>query len=458
MSSVLAFIDSQADCDDDQGDMVFDEGDEYDEALRQHEEEKRRRASGRASSPIQLDSEDESPSASKDASVARPPSPDLAEEAAEAIAALRGPRAQREKPAEPQPPRPAAPAAPVAMDDVPTAPEEVATATTSMGKKTNRVVFTINNPPKDWEPEWDEKRMEYLVYQWEVGKKGTLHIQGYLRLKRRATFTNIQKLLGEHAALLVARGNEQQCRDYCTKEKTRVRVGKEFGDYDPDAGKQGRRTDLESVVADCRAGKTLREIAVYHPTEWIKYHSGILSFHQTIQPDPPTRRDVQICVMWGPTGTGKTHRVLNSHDLMKEGLFSVTPGRGPWDSYKGQKTVFFDEFDYEKWDINEMKRLLDVWIMELPCRYQNKYAAWSRVIICANSDPTSWYPNANPGDRTAFRRRLGASCRYIMNRDVDPAKLRPNPDFSDLLPKPSAPDVLAPDSQPSSPTQVQSPQ
>jgi len=454
MSSVLAFIDSQADYDDDQGDMVFDEGDEYDEALRQHEEEKRRRASGRASSPIQLDSEDESPSASKGASVVRRPSPDLAEEAAEAIAALRGPRAQREKPAKPQPPRPAAPAAPVAMDDVPTPPEEVATATTSMGKKTNRVVFTINNPPKDWEPEWDEKRMEYLVYQWEVGKKGTLHIQGYLRLKRRATFTNIQKLLGEHAALKVARGNEQQCRDYCTKEDTRVRVGKEYGDYDPDAGKQGRRTDLESVVADCRAGKTLREIAMYHPTEWIKYHAGIQSLHVQVRPAPPVRREVQILVMWGPTGTGKTHRVLTAQDLFTDGgVFSVTPGRGPWDTYRGQKTVFFDEFDYTKWDINEMKRLLDVWLMELPCRYQNKFAEWTRVIICSNPSPMTWYPNADVCDRDALRRRLGKQCRHITNRAQDPKDLPPEPDFGYLLPRPMD-NVIAPDSQPPSPTQV----
>ena len=43
---------------------------------------------------------------------------------------------------------------------------------------------------------------------------------------------------------------------------------------------------------------------------------------------------------------------------------------------------------------------------ELDARYHNKYAAWTRVVICANSSPPHWYPNEAPSLLDAFRRRL----------------------------------------------------
>lgn len=125
-------------------------------------------------------------------------------------------------------------------------------------------------------------------------------------------------------------------------------------------------------------------------------------------------RSIEILTFWGPPGTGKTHRAMT---LFGDDLFTVTPGPHCWDNYTGQATILLDEFDPERWPMNDIKRFLDKWRCELGCRYRNNYAAWTRVIICANSCPTSWYANAHPTDLAAFRRRLGGGCWNIQARE-----------------------------------------
>lgn len=313
-------------------------------------------------------------------------------------------------------------------------PVEIADLPDDVSRQATRFVFTINNPG-DYRPVWDETKMAYLVWQTErAPSTGTVHIQGYLRLKRKARFRTIQPLLGGHAAIYAARGNEQQCRDYCTKEDTRVSVGEEHGDFKPDAGKQGHRSDLDSVIADCKLGKSLAVIAADHPREMIKFHAGIQVLYDLIAPQPPIQRDVKVLVMWGDTRVGKTHRVMTDELLRGDGgLFCVIPGRGPFDMYRGEKTILFDEFDYEKWSIFDMNRYLDKWQLTCDCRFHNKSAAWTRVIICANSSPMSWYPNASQPVVDAFRRRLGSGCRHVTSRLENIHELPPMPDFGYLI-------------------------
>lgn len=304
-------------------------------------------------------------------------------------------------------------------------------------KKANRVMFVINNPD-GYRPVFNEGTMNYMVWQIEKGEQGTPHIQGYVRFKNRMRLRTIEPLLGGRAWIKAARGNEQQCRDYCTKEDTRLEAGEEHGVFDPDEGKQGRRSDLEQIATDCAAGVPLKTIAAKNPGDWIRYHTGIESLHEQIAPKPPIQRDVIVRVLWGPTRTGKTHRVMTGEH--PGGLYKVKPGRGPWDQYRGERTVFFDEFNFEKWDLFEMNEYLDKWQCQLPCRYRDKYAEWTQVVICANSSPLTWYPNHALPAVEAFRRRLADGCRHVTRIDQDITKMKAEPDFSPPAPPPDKPD------------------
>lgn len=292
-----------------------------------------------------------------------------------------------------------------------------------------RVVFTINNPGEE-RPIFDDTKMAYMVYQLERGKNGTPHVQGYVRFKGRPRFAAVQAMLGGRAHVLRARGNEQQCRDYCTKEDTRIAAGEEHGLFDPEQGKKGRRSDLAAIAKKLIDGKSMKEIAMEHPADYFRYSNGLEKFAALVRPAPPRQREIRVTVYWGPPYTGKTHRVLMNEELHRSGgIFAAEPGPHPWDDYNGEKTILFDEFNWEMWDIYKMNKYLDKWHCPLQCRYHNKYAEWTRVMICANSSPLTWWEQARMEVLLALRRRLGHGCIHVLSRDQDLSQAVPEPDF-----------------------------
>lgn len=246
--------------------------------------------------------------------------------------------------------------------------------------------FTVNNPG-DYRPAFNAGSMAYLVFQLERGAEGTPHLQGYVRFTARKRMSTVKRELGnEGAHVEIAEGTEEHNRNYCTKLESRIEPPSEFGVYESSAGKQGKRSDLEHVADMVAQGAPMKEIALAHPGDFIRYHHGIKAYRLAVQDKPPNQRNVEVIVLWGSTGTGKTHRVLTTWP----DCYSVEPGRDPWSGYVTQETIFFDEFDWHLWPIDKMKKILDKWPFELDRRYQNAFAAWTRVVICCNQNPATW--------------------------------------------------------------------
>lgn len=251
--------------------------------------------------------------------------------------------------------------------------------------------------------------MAYLVYGREVAPTtGQVHLQCYVRFHKRKEFKTAKNILPEGAHLEAAKGNEKQNRDYCIKEGD----FRETGTYDEKEGQQGRRSDLEEVAEKIKAGSSLKAIAEENPATFIKNSAGIEKLARLVQPPPPPTRDIRTIILWGPTGTGKTHRVRTTYPE----AYSVIPGRDPWGDYSNEKVIFFDEFDYTQWTPQEMNLYLDKWPCKLNARYNNKSAYWTTVIICANENPHDWWPLANQRLRGAFERRITEN-HYIADKN-----------------------------------------
>lgn len=154
------------------------------------------------------------------------------------------------------------------------------------------------------------------------------------------------------------------------------------------------------------ASLSLNEIAKKHPVEWIKFHAGLVDLHSRVTPPPPAIRSITVTILWGNSGTGKTHRVRIAHPT----CCLIQAGRDPFASYVTQDVIFFDEFNPDKWTIQQMNLYLDKWPLELDCRYKNKNAYWTKVFICANSNPYNWWPLEHQALREAFWRR----CTHII--------------------------------------------
>lgn len=279
-----------------------------------------------------------------------------------------------------------------------------------MEYKGNRWCFTVNNPG-EWRPVWQDAVMSYMVWGLEhAPDTGTIHIQGYVRFGQRKTMNGAKRCINERAHMEKARGNEEQNRTYCLKEGGEHA---EHGIFDANQGVKGRRTDLEDIAKKIAEGATMKQIAEQHASDYIRYHQGFRALQTELAVAPPIERQVTVAVLWGPTGTGKTHRIMTNFPS----VYTVFPGRDAWGQYSDQETICFEEFDWEKWTIQDMNRYLDKWRCPLDARYHNKFARWQRVFILANSNPLEWWPNATGNLLDAFRRRVRGRCFFINSQE-----------------------------------------
>jgi len=281
--------------------------------------------------------------------------------------------------------------------------------------KSKRWCFTVNNP-QTWRPTFSPTSMSYLVWEMEVSPTTwTQHVQGYVRYKVRKMLRSAQAEIHPSAHMEIAKGSEEENMRYCSKDRpTAGEDWGEEGEYAATEGVQGRRTDLDAVADAIQQQVPLREIARTFPKQWIRFHAGIENLARTTGPEPPLRRSVTTTVLWGATGTGKTHRIRNAYP----NVYMVKAGRDPWAGYIRQEVICFDEFDPEKWTLQEMNMFLDVWPCNLDSRYFNKDAFWTKVFILSNTNPDTWYPFDRPYLEAAFKRRLTYIVE-ILNREQE---------------------------------------
>jgi len=289
--------------------------------------------------------------------------------------------------------------------------------------KTARWCFTVNNPGT-WEPHWDESQMHYMVFEHEVGENGTPHIQGYVCFKSRKALGTAKSFIATEAHMEPAKGNEQQNRDYCTKDATKGAPVKEFGKFDPTRGTQGKRTDITTLVeqmkTEIKAGRT--PSGVYLTPEnvgtFVKYSAGLEKVASMIRGSGDLTRDVHVTVLWGPTGTGKSHRVMTQ----LQDAYVCKAGKNCMDLYQGEKTLVLDEFEDNQVSAQELNRWLDKWRCQLEARYSNKYALWTSVYILSNTDPQHWFFLSPPQVKDSVMRRLmwpGGQIFNVETRDQE---------------------------------------
>nr|WAE43195.1 MAG: replication associated protein [Cressdnaviricota sp.] len=272
-------------------------------------------------------------------------------------------------------------------------------------------------------PCWDMDKMRYLVWQTESGAKtGHLHTQFYVALKRRTSRNVVQAMLKmKRCHIEPARGNEKENRDYCTKVETRVDgTSGEFGEYKAGEG-QGHRNDLDSAVTLIKQGCSMHTLALELPKTYLLHSNGMEKLALMIRPPPPAERDILVTVLWGPTGTGKTHRTR--HHFPPEDLYVIPAGpKNAFDMYSGQTAILFDEFNSRDWTITDLNRHLDKWRDQLECRYRNQEAYWTDVVIASNTHPSTWFlDSAIPVSAAlmdAFRRRLSHIVEVTAITDV----------------------------------------
>lgn len=221
-----------------------------------------------------------------------------------------------------------------------------------------------------------------------------IHHQGWIQFTTKRTMGGVKRILkikGIH--LESCYGDEYSNDKYCKKDNK----FKQFGKFIT----QGERTDLEHVKKFINEGHSLKEIADENFDLFCRYRSGLTKYKEMVDKENSKQfRNVDVQVLYGPTGCGKTRQA------MAEATFKIEGGNLKWwDGYEADKCILIDEFANQI-PITELLNILDGYQLRLPIKGGHTYALWSKVFITTNLSFEDWYPNAKTMHKEALLRRI----------------------------------------------------
>ena len=288
--------------------------------------------------------------------------------------------------------------------------------------------ITINNP---MEHSLDHEKLKELLAQikpvtyWcmadEQGlEANTYHTHIYILCSSAVRFSRLKKLFPT-AHIEKALGSTEENRNYVFKigkwkndKKAETQVPdtmEEYGEL-PVEG-QGKRTDLMILYEMIKDGLSNYEI-LERCSDYLTKIDTIERVRQTVREEQykTVFRELEVTYIYGATATGKTRSVMERYGY--ENIYRVTDYQHPFDNYKGQDIIIFEEFR-SSLRIGDMLNYLDGYPVELPCRYVNKIACYTKVYLISNISLTMQYECVQKEENEtwkAFLRRIHKVIHY----------------------------------------------
>jgi hypothetical protein len=235
---------------------------------------------------------------------------------------------------------------------------------------------------------------------------GKTHGQGYIRFRHAVSMTAVkERLNSKQIHLEQKRGTEYEAASYCWKD---AEPFIEIGERPTEDSSEKDSSVWDVILRMLQDGATARDIMMEYPAAYARYKSGIEAMRmELIAGSINTWREVNVQYLWGATGVGKTRAILDSMEDPAD-AYRVTDYKNPFDNYRGQQLIIFEEFR-SSIQIEKMLIYLDGYIHELPCRYANKVSAWTDVVIITNIPPIQQFVNVqqnHPETFAAWERRI----------------------------------------------------
>lgn len=256
------------------------------------------------------------------------------------------------------------------------------------------------------------KPIQYYCLSDEIGSTHHTHVYIYcISPMRFSTLKN--KFPTAHIEL--ARGTSVQNRDYVFKEgkwenskKHETNLGETHEEYgELPIERQGARNDLADLYDMIKQGASDYEILDSNP-EFFNQIDRMEKVRQTIFQDIYKNefRHLEVTYVWGDTGSGKTRSVMEQYGYGN--VYRITNYAHPFDLYKGQSVIIFEEFR-SSLPLADMLNYLDGYPLALPCRYNDRVACYTTVFIISNIDLRLQYDTLQRLEREswlAFLRRI----------------------------------------------------
>jgi hypothetical protein len=284
--------------------------------------------------------------------------------------------------------------------------------------------------------------VRYICGGVESGKKtNRLHFQGYVEFTKSMRYTTVGNLLDNNFTKLKykpkkqrnklsrgytyskknephnltwiqrKKGTREQAKNYAMKIEqyldeadTQILQPIQYGKW----VENGQRLDLEDLANDIVEGKTDYQIFERDSVAFMRHIKMIKETRSMLLETKfnTIYRHVEVCYIYGTTRSGKTTLITNHFGY--ENVYRITDSKNPWDGYTNQDVIIFEEFR-ETFPLENMLSWLEGHPVQLPARYFNRPAAYTKVFIISNWPWSRQYEIAResiPDDYAALLARL----------------------------------------------------
>lgn len=254
----------------------------------------------------------------------------------------------------------------------------------------------------------------YFCMADEEGSQFHTHI--FIVFSSRVRFSMIKRYFPE-AHIEKCRGTVSDNVNYIKKsgkweldenkqEKKIEGTFEEYGNQPPDT--RGKRSDMSELYQMVMDNMTNAEI-IAHNQDYILQIDKLDKLRTTILTEKykeTVRLDLEVIYISGATGTGKTRGVFEKNGYSN--TFRITDYRNPFDGYNCQPVICFDEFR-SSLKLKDMLLYCDIYPLELPSRFTNKFACYNKIYIVSNWELERQYYEMQREDKEswdAFLRRI----------------------------------------------------
>jgi hypothetical protein len=242
-----------------------------------------------------------------------------------------------------------------------------------------------------------------------ISAEGLIHLHMVLEDSSKARFSAVKAAFPK-AHIEPTMGRKEEAENYITKQGKYAEKGEQviyIARHGEIQGKQGQRSDLAEIVQMIESGASNKQIRQLYPAQYFLHQSKIERIRQEIRQELASGeyRPLVVTYIYGTSGSGKTRYINDTYGAT---AYRVTDYSHPFDGYQGQETLVFEEF-HGQLTMSGMLDYLDVYCTELPSRYSNKIATYSRVYIISNLHLEEQYKNVQkdePQVWAAFARRI----------------------------------------------------
>lgn len=281
--------------------------------------------------------------------------------------------------------------------------------------------LTINNPLPEFPHEiirnvfqTEFKTIRFYCMSDEIGANGTPHTHVYVCFASRVRWTTLKRHFPT-AHIEIAHGSVLSNIEYIKKtgkwadtDKAETKVENSYEEWGTPPTQKGVRPEMEELFEMIKAGFSNTEILA-HNNDYILNIDKLDRVRTMLLIDEnksKRRLDLRVIYICGATGSGKTRSILDEHGDFA--TYRVTDYAHPFDGYECQKVMVFEEFR-SGFRLSDVLNYMDVYPIQLPARYSNKFACYDYLYIISNwklEEQYSEVQRENPESWKAFLRRI----------------------------------------------------